>query len=72
MNRKLQTEMTKPNYSTTIKISINFALSCPSGNIPLFMLDAEDQDTPVDSNEYKRDGSEVTSPRKRNESSAQM
>ena len=51
MNQKLQTEMMKPNNSTTIKISINLALSCPSGNIPLFMLNSDDQDTPVDSNE---------------------
>ena len=71
MNQKLQTEMMKPNNSTTIKISINLALSCPSGNIPLFMLNSDDQDTPVDSNEYKRNGSEVISPRKINESLAQ-
>ena len=71
MDLKLQTEMTKPNNYTAIKISIDLALSCPSGNIPLFMLNSEDQDTPVDSNEFKRNGSEVISPRKRNESSAQ-
>ena len=55
----------------TIKISINLALSCPSSNILLFMSNLEDQDTPVESNEQERDGSEATSPRRRNGSSAQ-
>ena len=54
-----------------LKISINLALSCPSSNIPLFMSNSEDRDTPVDDNEQERDGSEATSPRKRNGSSAQ-
>ena len=35
------------------------------------MLNSEDQDTPVDDNEQEMDGSEATSPRKRNGSSAQ-
>ena len=46
----------------TIKISKNVASSCPSSNIPLFMSNSEDQDTSVDDNEQKRDGSEATSP----------
>ena len=55
----------------TIKISINLALSCPSSNIPLFMPNLEDQDTPVEENEQERDGFEATPPRKRSGSSAQ-
>ena len=35
------------------------------------MSNSEDRDTPVDDNEQERDGSEATSTRKRNESSAQ-
>ena len=35
------------------------------------MCNSEDQDTPVDDNEQERDGSEATSPRKRNGYSAQ-
>ena len=35
------------------------------------MSNSEDQDTPVDDKEQERDGSEATSPRKRNGSSAQ-
>ena len=34
------------------------------------MSNSEDQDTPIDDNERERDGSEETSPRKRNGSSA--
>ena len=55
----------------TTKIRINLALSCPSSNIPLFMSNSEDQDTPVDDNEQERDGCQATSPRKRNGFSAQ-
>ena len=35
------------------------------------MSNLEDQDTSVEDNEHERDGSEATSPRKRNGSSAQ-
>ena len=35
------------------------------------MSNSELQDTPVDDNEQERDGSEATSPRKRNQSLAQ-
>ena len=54
-----------------MKISINLALSSASSDIPLFMSNSEDQYTPVDDNEQEGDGSEETSPRKRNESSSQ-
>ena len=54
-----------------MKISIILALSTPSSNVPLFMSNSEDQDTPVDDNEQERDGSVAASPRKRNGSLAQ-
>ena len=50
--------------SSTIKISLNIALACPSSNIPLFLSNPEDQDTFIDNNEQEKDDSEATSTKK--------